>query len=183
MTKFIFFLCFASTLSAFSQDISSKSTVQYLNMTSLSTYKNTESYFLSDEVRRTDGLGFELSSIHGARFFGFVALSAGISLDYNINKTFVSNPIIFDLRFFSKRGTDGTLFAYFQTGPNLKWSNNIETNGNSSKFGAGAFFDFDEHVSYFVDVFRKTKSLNLKESVSNDTYNVVGYGISIGVKF
>jgi hypothetical protein len=60
-------------------------------------------------------VGFDLNTIHGIKFFERVSVSAGISLDWNINKTFLSTPYIIDLRVFSGRSNqDGSLLTYKQ---------------------------------------------------------------------
>lgn len=113
---FVLSLLFSSLL-MYSQE--KKRKIEYINMSSLSITKNTESYFSNfskDSIKTFDGLGFDINTIHGAKFFGHIAISAGVSIDWNINKSFLSTPLIFDLRFFSKKDTDNSLFAYLQTG-------------------------------------------------------------------
>lgn len=160
--------------------------VEYMNMSSLSISKNTESYFNDyriDEERATDGFGFDLNTIHGAKFFGYVSLSAGFGIDWNINKTFLSTPIIFDVRVFSSKTAENPLFLYLQTGPNIRWPDSLGSNGTSSKFGAGVAFKFDNNVSYYVDIFRKSKVIDIPDKSHTGNYNITGYGISLGIQF
>lgn len=84
MRRIIAFALIILPLVVNSQDKPKRPVIEYLNMTSFSMTKNTESYFTdyhSDEVRAKDGLAFDLNTIHGAKFFGYVALSAGFSVD------------------------------------------------------------------------------------------------------
>jgi len=181
ITSFLIFFSFFT----YAQDKKSRF-VEYLNMSSLSITKNTESYFNDyriDEERATDGFGFDLNTIHGAKFFGYVSLSAGFSLDWNINKTFLSTPLIFDIRAFSSKTSENPLYLYLQTGPNIRWSDSIGSNGTSSKLGAGVIFKFDEHISYHVDIFRKSKVMRISDETHKGDYNITGYGISLGMQF
>ncbi len=155
-------------------------------MNSLSISKNTESHFSNfskDSISYKKGLGFDLSSIHGARFFGYFSISAGLSVDYNINKTFISTPYIVDLRVYSNKTLDNCLFVYLQTGQNIKWSDSFDGDGTSSKLGVGGIFELNEKMSYYIDIFKKSKQIYLNDSLEKGNYNIIGYGISIGVVF
>ena len=155
-------------------------------MTSVSLTKNTESYFSNyskDSDRSTKGVSFDLNTIHGARFFGIFSVSAGTSFDWNIDKTFLSNPVFADVRLFSNKSLDNCLFLYLQTGKNIKWSNSFDGNGTSSKFGIGGIFEYDDNISLFIDLFRKSKQIDLIDNPSHGLYNVSGFGLSVGVIF
>ena len=181
---FILFLLFCSVF-IYSQD-NKKNKVEYVNMSSLSITKNTESYFSNfskDSIKTFDGIGFDINTIHGAKFFGHVSVSAGISLDWNINKTFLSTPLIFDLRLFSSKNSDNSLFAYLQTGQNIKWSNSFNGNGTTSKLGVGAIFNLDENISYYFDIYKKSKQIDIEKYKEKGNYNISGFGISLGVIF
>ncbi|MFC6097938.1 hypothetical protein ACFPVY_14885 [Flavobacterium qiangtangense] len=148
--------------------------------------KNTESYFTdyhSDEVRAKDGLAFDLNTIHGAKFFGYVALSAGFSIDWNINKTFLSTPLIVDVRVFTSRTSENPLFFYLQTGPNIRWSDSFGSNGGTTKGGVGMIFNYDNQVSYYFDFFKKSKVLMIDDATHDGNYHATGYGISLGIQF
>jgi hypothetical protein len=136
-----------------------------------------------DSIKTFDGIGFDINTIHGAKFFGYVALSAGISIDWNINKTFLSTPFIVDVRVFSSKDDDNSLFAYLQTGQNIKWSSSFNGNGTASKLGVGAIFKYDGNTSLFVDLFKKSKQIELEDVKDKGFYNISGFGISIGVIF
>jgi hypothetical protein len=155
-------------------------------MSSLSITKNTESYFSNfskDSIKTFDGIGFDINSIHGVKFFGHVSISAGLSIDWNINKTFLSTPLILDLRIFSSKNSDNSLFAYLQTGQNIKWSNSFNGNGTTSKLGVGAIFSYDENISYFFDIYKKSKQIDLVNFKDKGNYNISGIGISLGIIF
>lgn len=162
---------------------SKKFRIDYVNMTSFSIAKNAESYFLQDSIRATNGLGFDINTIHGAKFFGHVAISGGISIDWNINKTFLSTPYIVDVRVFSSKDADNSLFAYLQTGKNIKWSSSFDGNGTTSKLGVGAIFKYDTDISLFVDLFKKSKVIELEDMRDRGNYHANGFGISVGVIF
>lgn len=116
MKKFFLLFLLYSFVLTYCQDNKKKFRLEYINMSSLSITKNTESYFTNyskDSIKTFDGLGFDLNTIHGAKFFGHISLSAGVSLDWNINKSFLSAPIIFDFRVFSSKNTKNSLFCIF----------------------------------------------------------------------
>lgn len=162
---------------------SKKFRIDYVNMTSFSIVKNSESYFSKDSIKTINGIGFDINTIHGAKFFGHVALSAGISIDWNINKSFLSTPFIVDVRVFSSKDSDNSLFAYLQTGQNIKWSSSFDGNGTTSKLGVGAIFKYDNDLSLFVDLFKKSKVIELADMRDRGNYHADGFGISIGVIF
>ena len=169
----------------FSQD-KMESTVSYLNMTSLSITKNTESYFSKfgkDDEKKSDGSSFDLNTIHGLVFWDFIALSTGISIDYNIKETFLSTPILLDIRVFSNQDRDNCLFAYLQTGKNIKWSDSFDGNGTSSKLGVGLIFADNEKISYYVDLFKKSKDIELIKYQNEGNYKITAFGLSFGIIF
>ena len=182
---FMLFLLFNTAL-IYSQNNNKKFKIEYLNMTSLSLTKNTESYFSSfskDSIKTFNGLGIDINTIHGVKFFGYVSISAGISLELNINKTFLSTPLIYDLRVFSNKNSDNSLFAYLQSGQNTKWSKSFAGNGTTSKFGIGAIFTYDDNLYYYLDVYKKSKQINLENYKEKGNYNISSFGISLGVIF
>jgi hypothetical protein len=181
------FMLFLLNISVFvySQE-NKKHKVEYINMSSLSVAKNTESYFSNfsrDSIKSFDGIGFDINTIHGAKFFGHFSISVGMGLDWNINKTFLSTPLIVDLRVFSSKNSDNSLFAFLQTGQNIKWSNSFNGNGTASKLGVGAIFSQDENISYFLDIYKKSKQIELIDSKDKGNYNISGFGISLGIIF
>lgn len=178
-------LLIISTL-MYSQKKERKFKIEYMNMSSLSVTKNTESYFQNfskDSIKTFDGASFEMNTIHGVKFFGHVSIAAGFSIDWNINKSFMSTPLIFDLRVFSSKNVNNSFFAYLQTGQNIKWSNSFDGNGNTSKLGVGSIFDNSENVSYYFDVFKKSRVIDLYRLEEKGKYNINGFGISLGVIF
>jgi len=179
----IIFLLFTSFL--YSQN--KKSKIEYINMTSLSITKNTESYFSNfsntDGKQTNKGFSFDINTIHGLKFFNHIALSGGIALDWNINKTFLSTPFIVDLRAFVSSNPKNGPFCYLQTGKNIKWSDSFNGNGTSSKLGIGIFFDYDENIAYYLDIYKKSKEIDLQNNSNTGDYNISGYGISLGIQF
>lgn len=158
--------------------------VSYLNMTSLSITKNTESYFskyIKGDEKQSDGSSFDLNTIHGLVFWDFIALSTGVSIDYNIKETFLSTPILFDIRVFSNQDRDNCLFA--QTGKNIKWSDSFDGNGTTSKLGVGLIFSEDEKISYYVDLFKKSKEIELIKYRDKGRYKISAFGLSFGMIF
>lgn len=183
--KNIFVLSFLiSSIVLYSQNNKKKFKIEYVNMSSLSITKNTESYFLNyskDSIKTSNGVGFDLNTIHGVKIFNHVSISAGISIDWNINKTFLSTPFIIDLRLFLSKNTDNSLFAYLQTGQNIKWSDSFNGNGTTSKLGIGAIFDYDKNISYYFDIYKKSKQIALVDYKENGYYSISGFGISLGI--
>jgi hypothetical protein len=182
--KIIIGLLFLST--TFYAQNKKKLKIEYINMTSLSIIKNTESYFTrytSNETRSDKGFCFDLNTIHGIRFFDHVAISGGMSLDWNIDETFFSTPFIFDLRVFTSEKSGNRLFAYIQSGKNIKWSDSFNGDGHTAKMGVGIIAKYDEHISYYIDLLRKSKDIKIEESKEKGFYRTSGFGISLGVIF
>lgn len=160
--------------------------IEYINMTSFSITKNTESKysnFSKDSIKTFNGIAFDVNTIHGVKLFGFIAMSAGFSIDWNINKTFLSTPVFADLRVFTSRKTENCLFFYLQTGRNVKFTENSNGNGTSSRLGVGIIFDTVGEKSYYFDFFKKSKQIYLNNKADYGYYDINGYGISFGVIF
>lgn len=154
-------------------------------MSSLSITKNTESYFQNyskDSIKTFDGISFEINTIQGAKIFNYVSISTGVSVDWNINKSFLSTPIFFDFRIFFSKNIENSLFAYLQTGKNIKWTSSFNGNGKTSKLGVGAIFK-NGNTLYYVDVFKKSKEKELEQYKDYGKYNIIGFGISLGIIF
>jgi len=160
--------------------------LSYMNMSSFSLTKNTESYFNSyteNNQKETNGASFEINTIHGIKLFEFIALSGGISIDWNINKTFLSNPFIVDLRVFSNKSNKPCFFAYIQTGKNIKWSDSFDGNGTTSKLGIGFIFVENNKTLLYIDAFKKSKQIQTSEFQHKGYYNTDGFGLSLGIIF
>lgn len=180
---FILLLILSTTL--YSQN-KKKSKIDFINMTSLSSVKNTESYFTkysTDKDRSNKGFSFDLNTIYGIRFFNHVAISAGISLNYNIDQTFFSTPYIVDLRVFTNESGGNRFFAYLQTGKNIKWSESFNGEGFSAKMGAGIIVKYDKDISYYFDLLKKSNTIEIQKSKDKGTYRTSGVGISLGIIF
>ncbi|TRX42233.1 hypothetical protein [Flavobacterium restrictum] len=132
----------------------------------MSITKNTESYFTGfskTDERTSDGSSVELNTIQGVVIYNFIAISTGFSVDYNIKESFLSTPVSLDFRLFSNEDRSNCLFGYLQTGRNIKWSNSFDGKGTTSKLGVGLIFSNNEKVSYYVDIFKKSKSIELEK--------------------
>lgn len=155
-------------------------------MTSFSLAKNSEDYFnkySKNDSRESSGGSLEINTIQGIKFFDFFSISGGISVDWNIDKTFLSTPFIVDLRVFSSKNNKTGFFAYFQTGQNIKWSNSFAGYGVTTKLGVGYIFTENNKTSFYVDVFKKSKHIKTSEFETNGSYNLTGFGISLGIIF
>ncbi|GEM55943.1 hypothetical protein FB1_21640 [Flavobacterium branchiophilum NBRC 15030 = ATCC 35035] len=169
------------------QQKTKKFTVEYLNMSAISITKNTEGYFSNygfNESRSiTNGFDVGISTLHGAKLFGYVSVMAGIGVDWNINKTFLATPFIVDLRLFSSKRTENSGFVYLQTGHNIKWNDTFNGDGGTTKGGIGGIFQYDGNTAYYIEVFKKTRSIFLNGLQNRGFYETLGYGVSIGVIF
>jgi hypothetical protein len=187
MKTIIRFLFIVTPFLLYSQKYNKRNVIEYVNMSSISIANNTENYFSNysrnEEKNNGTSIGFEINSIHGAKFFELISISAGISVDWNINKNFLSTPYIIDLRLFSNRSNQNGLFAYIQTGKNIKWSDSFDGNGVTAKLGVGVIIKNGENTSFYVDVFHKSKQIETEEFKEKGYYNVNGYGISLGLSF
>lgn len=168
-----------------SQNDDKRHIIEYVNASSLSISNNHENYYSRTYEERKNGtsVGFDINTIHGLKFFERVSLSAGISLDWNINKTFLSTPFIIDLRIFSSRSNRNGLFAYLQTGQNIRWSNSFDGNGGTSKLGVGIIVKQNQSTCFSIDLFKKSKQIETEEFKEKGYYLVNGFGISLGLIF
>jgi hypothetical protein len=125
-------------------------------------------------------MSFDLNTIHGAKFFGYISISTGIGLDLNINKNILSTPLIFDFRVFSNKNMQNSMFAYLQTGKNIKWTNSFSGNGTTSKLGVGIILE-SNNIIYYMDVYKKSKDIEIEKYIDNGKYKTSGFGISLGL--
>ncbi|GEM55945.1 hypothetical protein FB1_21660 [Flavobacterium branchiophilum NBRC 15030 = ATCC 35035] len=169
------------------QQKTKKFTVEYLNMSAISITKNTEGYFSNygfNESRSiTNGFDVGISTLHGAKLFGYVSVMAGIGVDWNINKTFLATPFIVDLRLFSSKRTENSGFVYLQTGHNIKWNDTFNGDGVTAKMGIGGIFQYDGNTAYYIELYKKSRHIHLDELQNRGFYKTLGYGVSIGVIF
>jgi len=168
-----------------SQKPDKRQVIEYANMSSLSISSNYENYYSRTYTEKKNGtsVGFDLNTIHGIKFFERVSASVGISVDWNINKTFLSTPYIIDFRIFSSRSNQEGFFAYIQTGKNIKWSSSFDGNGTTSKLGIGVIIKQNENTCFYVDVFKKSKQIETEDFKQNGYYNVSSFGLSLGLTF
>jgi hypothetical protein len=187
MKNIISFFLVITPFIIYSQKYNKRDVIEYANMSSISITNNTENYFsnygANEEKNNGISVGFDINTIQGVKFFELVSISAGISVDWNINKTFLSTPCFIDLRLFSNRNNQDGLFLYIQTGKNIKWSNSFDGNGVTAKLGIGVVIKNSEKTSFYVDVFHKSKQIETEEFNEKSYYNVNGYGISLGLSF
>lgn len=164
-----------------------KITLEYLNMSSISVTKNTEGYFstygIDEERSITNGFDVGMSSLHGVKLFGYVSVMAGMGIDWNINKTFLATPFIVDIRLFSSKRTENSGFVYLQSGHNIKWNDAFDGDGVTGKMGIGGIFQHDDNTSYYIEVFKKSRSIHLKGTENRGFYNTLGFGLAVGVIF
>ncbi|HAH54907.1 MAG TPA: hypothetical protein DCM02_06395 [Flavobacterium sp.] len=169
----------------FSQNQNKVRVIEYINMSSLSIYNNYENYYSKTVAKRENGasVGFDINTIHGIKFFERVSISAGMSLDWNINKTFLSTPYIIDLRIFTSRSNQNGFFGYIQTGKNIKWTDSFNGNGVTAKAGVGVIVNRYDNNCFYIELFRKTKEIETEDFKQNGYYNLNSYGMSIGLTF
>lgn len=161
--------------------------IEYINMSSFSVTNNFENYYsdygINDQRKNGTSVAFDINTIQGIKFFELISISAGISIDWNINKTFLSTPYIIDLRLFSNRSKHNGLFVFIQTGKNIKWSNSFDGNGVTAKLGVGIIVKNNEKSSFYLDLFHKSKEIEIEEFKEKGFYKLNGYGLSLGVSF
>jgi hypothetical protein len=187
MNRFALITLLIFPIFVYSQKKDKRHIIEYLNMSSISIGNNSENYFsdygLNDEKKNGTSVSFEINTIQGVKLFEIVSVSTGISLDWNINKTFLSTPYILDLRVFSSRSNQNGLFAYIQTGKNIKWSDSFNGNGVTAKFGIGVLIKENKSTSLYFDLFNKSKEIQTEEFEKRGYYNINSYGISFGMIF
>jgi thioredoxin-related protein len=173
------------TLVVFSQNNDKRHFIEYANMSSLSINSNYENYYSKayEEKRNGTSVGFDINTIHGIKFFELVSVSAGISFDWNINESFISTPYIIDFRIFSSRSNQNGLFAFIQTGKNIKWSDSFSGNGVTAKLGVGVIVNRTENSCFYLELFKKSKQIETEDFQEKGYYNLNSYGISLGLTF
>jgi len=124
-----------------------------------------------------------IHQINGSGNQGLTFGQAPGSVDWNINKTFLSAPIIYDIRVFSNRNNGENVFLFLQTGQNIRWKNLTYGNGFSSKFGIGVILEPYDDVTFYVDIHKKSKEIELDNFTNLGFYRLNGFGISIGAIF
>jgi hypothetical protein len=185
LKRLIILLILFNTTLVFSQNQDKRHAIEYANMSSLSINNNYENYYSKTDTKRENGasVGFDINTIHGIKFFEFVSISAGISLDWNINETLISTPYIIDFRVFSSRSNQNGLFAYIQTGKNIKWSDSFNGNGVTAKLGVGVIVNRSENSCFYVELFKKSKNIKTEDFDEKGYYNLNSFGISLGLIF
>lgn len=154
----------------------------YTSTTTIGINGNYDSRFGNEsESKIQKGLAVEMTTLHGIFLFDYVSLSAGLGIDWNINRTFWSMPIVGDFRlYFYEYGYDNSPFVFLQMGKNLKIGDAF-VEGRPVKIGAGITLGEDEKAQYVLEIFKK-----FKEAVFADEkgyYEVTSFGASFGIKF
>src|SRR5690554_6116146 len=73
----------------------------YTSTTTISINGNYDSRFGNEsESRIQKGLAVEVTTLHGIFLFDYLSVSAGLGVDWNIDKTFWSIPVIGDFRLY-----------------------------------------------------------------------------------
>jgi len=156
-------------------------TENYTSTTTISINGNYDSRFGNEsESRIQKGLAFEVTTLHGIFLFDYLSVSAGLGVDWNIDKTFWSIPVIGDFRlYFYEYGYDSP-FAFLQMGKNLKIGE-VFTEGRSVKIGLGVTWTNNQETQYVFEFFKKFKEAVFIDEEQN--YGVKGFGVSLGIKF
>lgn len=185
MKQFIILFLLFNPILIHSQNDDKRHIIEYANISSLSINNNYENYYFRTNTEKKNGtsVGFDINTIHGIKFFERVSVSAGIGLDWNINKTFLSTPYIIDLRIFSSRSNQDGFFAYIQAGKNIKWSNSFDGNGTTAKLGIGIIVKQNENTCFTIELFKKSKEIETQEFKEKGYYKANGFGISLGLAF
>lgn len=153
--------------------------LKYTNANLISLNKGYESRFSNDTLSAEKGFGFEITSLHGLFITRTLAISVGTGLDWNINKTHLTNPILGDIRWYLKTFGERSPYVFLNVGKNIHWGNNF-SRGTSAKIGIGLTFEItSDKIQGVVEVFRKTKTTEFNNAL---TYDVESFGISIGMK-
>lgn len=181
----IFAVIFIISLTSFSQqskDDESWLAENYVSINTICINGNYDSRFGNEgEDKIQKGLAVEMTTLHGIFLFDYLSLSAGLGVDWNINRTFWSMPIVGDFRlYFYEHGYDNSPFVFLQMGKNLKIGE-VFVEGRPVKIGAGMTLGEDEKVQYVLEIFKKFKEAVFKEE--KGYYEVTSFGISFGVKF
>lgn len=181
MKIFIFFFI---SLSVFSQPSKSENwwAENYTSVTTIGINGNYDSRFGNEgESKIQKGLAIEMTTLHGIFLFDYISLSAGLGIDWNINRTFWSMPVVGDFRlYFYEYGYDNSPFVFLQMGKNLKIGE-VFVEGRPVKLGAGITLGENENRQYVLEIFKKFKEAVFMDE--NGYYEVTSFGVSFGIKF
>lgn len=184
MKRFIIIL-FAFYSFVYSQNQDKIHSIEYVNISSLSINNNYENYYSKtvpkEKMEPNYWLWYQYHS--RVKFFERVSLSAGISLDWNINKTFVHSYIL-DLRLFSSRSNQNeTYFSTFKPIRTWKWSDSFNGNGVTAKAGVGSNSEAQAEIAVLLLNYSKSKEIEAEEFEEKGYYKVNSFGISLGLTF
>ncbi len=127
------------------------------------------------------GFAFETSSLHGFYVLKYFSLSTGLGLDFNVNKTFWSLPVLFDFRWYLYEfGMDNSPYFLLQMGKNIKIGD-VFVEGRPVKLGLGVIFDSFGDTSYVIEIYKKSKEATFDYNIQ--TYDIEAIGVSLGIKF
>ncbi len=174
---FLFVLLFLKIISA--QEKAPFFPFKYTNVNLISINKGYESRFTNDSISAKNGMGLEITSLHGLFITRTLAISVGTGLDWNINKTHFTHPLYADIRWYLKALGNGSPYVLLNVGKNIHWGSDF-SRGTSAKIGFGLTFETNsDHIQGVVEVFRKTKTT---EFSNTSIYEIESFGISFGMK-
>ncbi|OAB79578.1 hypothetical protein ULVI_02160 [Cochleicola gelatinilyticus] len=172
------------SFSAFSQDSERSNFFKenYTSTTTLGIVGNYDGRFSNEgESKIQKGLAVEVNTLHGLFFFNYVSVSVGLGIDWNIDRTFWTLPVLADLRvYFNEHGNDNSPFVFLQMGKNIQ-INNVFKEGRPVKLGVGITLEESERLQYILEMHKKFKEVVFIGE--RGFYNVTGFGVSFGIKF
>lgn len=152
----------------------------YTNFHSVSSYLLTQDGYIEIQ-KSTNGFGTELNTFHGFFITKKIALTLGIGLDWQINRSHLTNLVIFNLRWFLNSFGYNSPYVFIEKGENIPWNSKI-ISGGRGKLGLGYTLESqNEDLLYFFEIYKKTKYSDFKSE--DYTYTSDSFGISFGIMF
>ena len=110
--------------------------------------------------------GFALHTYGGLQFTRRMTLSAGTGIIRSFNKQSWAIPLIADFRWYLNPIGYQSPYMFINTGKFLDIGDSFST-GQTAKLGLGYLIESDYNFFYTIELFRFSRTFNLKNSASN----------------
>ena len=156
----------------------------YINYNTFSLGFASESSFHLGENEESS-FDLDINSLHGIFFTKYTSLSAGLGINWHINKTHLTNYWLADFRWFLKSYGYESPYIFFQLGRNINWNSSFPK-GGVVRLGMGYTFELASGDSlWYLQIFRESKTSTLHNDLISQygEYSVLALGFSVGAIF
>ncbi|MCB9201822.1 MAG: hypothetical protein H6604_02070 [Flavobacteriales bacterium] len=157
---------------------------EYVNYNSFSVNLASESSFHLGENEESS-FDLDINSLHGVFFTKYTSLSAGLGVNWHINKTHLTNYWLADFRWFLKSFGYESPYIFLQLGRNINWNSNFPE-GGVARFGVGYTFEsLTGDFLWYLQIFKDSKESTLynDETMEYGSYFIESFGASVGITF